>query len=114
MEGHPVWMPFLILHEFHLVGDDVMIGDLLASAFPAFPDTDSSKDVDVSTNFQKVQIGDVFTFPRSDIMPGSFDDRRTVLRSVVAFSHDVQTDGPGSSVVLDVGTPYFPLEFNFV
>lgn len=102
------------LHEFHFAGDDVTIGDFFANALPAFPDTDSSDDVDVSSGCQKIQIGDLFAFPRSDMVPGVFDDRTAILSVIAALGYDEQGDGPCRSVVLDVGVPDCPLEFDLV
>jgi len=105
MEGHPERMPFLFLHEFHLAGNDVPVCYFLAGASPALPDADSSDNVDVRSGCQEVQIGDILTFPRGDVVPGGFYDLASVLRGVAVIGRNGEIGTFGVSENLHENAP---------
>lgn len=102
------------LNDFHLVGNDVVDHSLFTGGSGAFPHTKPSDDMNVRTNSQLIEVFDVLAFPRSDIVPGIFDDRTAILRGVVALCQDAEIGTPGVAKVLDVDTPEIAPEFNSV
>ena len=104
----------MCLEGFDLAGDDVVDRYRLAGHFPALPHAKPSDDVDGIPDFQLIEVLDIFTFPRSDVMPGGFDGLATVLCEIFAFCDDEKVSNLGGVEVLDVDAPEGSDKFDFV
>ena len=104
----------MCLEGFDLAGDDVVDRYRLACHSPALPHAKPSDDVDGIPDFQLIEVLDIFTFPRSDVMPGGFDGLAAVLCEVFAFSDDEKVSDLCGAEILDVDAPEGSDKFDFV
>ena len=102
------------LEGFHLACDDVVNRSLLTGGSGAISHTKPSDDVDGIPDFKLVEILDVFTFPRSDVVPGGLNDRQSFLRGVAVFGVDAEFSATGVATLLDVDSPEVANKFDFV
>ena len=70
--------------------------------------------MDDCTRGQLREVFDILSFPRSDVVPGGFDDRTSILRDVAVFGEEAELGTACVAVLLDVDTPEGANKFNLV
>ena len=61
--------------------------------------------MDGTPDFQLFEVLDFFAFPRSDVMPGGFDDMTAILRSVAVVDREAEFGTTSVFAFLDVDIP---------